>query len=319
MANYLVAGAAGFIGSKVCELLLREGNHVVGLDNMEGVYDIRLKQARLARLEKMDQFDFRVLDINEMIPLLNLAQEIQQFDAIINLTATNQQSRVKLSEFIDTKMTGTLNLLEVCKRFDVPKYIHSSSSTIYGTASLVLPIAENISNDHVSQPDAISQRCGESLAYSYHKECGVDVTVFRYFDVYGPLGKPSDLILKLIKSIDEEEKVAIVGDGTQGFGYSYVDDVARGTLQGLKPLGYEVMNLGGHELISFKSLIGMLEKAIGKEAKIEHVADGLSIATMRFPDLGKAKTLLNWAPEVSLQEGIKETTEWYVNNSIGPV
>jgi nucleoside-diphosphate-sugar epimerase len=313
MANYLVAGAAGFIGFKVCELLLREGNHVIGLDNMEGVDDIPLKQERLARLEKMDQFDFRALDINEMIPLLNLTQEKQQFDAIINLTATNQQAGFKLSEFVDTKMTGTLNLLEICKRFDVPKYIHSSSSTIYGTASLVLPITENTSNDQLPQPDAISQRCGESLAYSYHKDCGVDVTVFRYFDVYGSLGKPHDLILRLIKSIDEEEKVTIIGDGTQGYGYSYIDDVARGTLQGLKPLGYEVINLGGHELVSLNKLIRMIEEKLGKQAKVENFSKDLIMATMMFPDLTKAKNLLGWEQKISLVEGIENTINWYLS------
>ena len=304
MANYLVAGAAGFIGFKVCDLLLREGNHVIGLDNMQGGDDIRLKQARLACLEKMDLFDFRALDINEMIPLLNLAQEIRQFDAVINLTATNQQYGFGLSEFVDTKMTGTLNLLEICKIFNSPKYIHSSSSAIYGTASLVLPITEDTSNDPLSQPDAISQTCGESLAYSYHKECGVDVTVFRYFNVYGPLGNPNDLILRLIKSINKVEKVTIVGDGTQGFGYSYVDDVARGTLQGLKPLGYEVINLGGHELASLNKLIRMIEEKLGKQANVENFSKDLIVATTIFPDLTKAKSLLGWEQKISLAEGI---------------
>lgn len=314
MANYLVAGAVGFIGAKVSELLLTEGHVVVGIDNMDGSYDIRLKHARLQRLQKTDGFEFHEVDISDEFSLLKITQGKQPFDAIINLAAvTSQTHGINRQKFIGTNITGTLNLLELCKNMGVKKFIQASTSGVYGSNVAVLPVPETVSSDYLSQLDAITQKSAESIAYSYYAKYSIDVTVFRYFNVFGPIGKPNDLIFKLCRSIYEEEPILVVGDGSQGHGFSYIDDVARGTLQGLKSLGYQEINLGGHELVSLNKLIGFIEKASGKKAKIEHSLQELSIATTEYPDLQKAKELLDWKPEISMEEGIEKTMNWYVS------
>jgi nucleoside-diphosphate-sugar epimerase len=213
--------------------------------------------------------------------------------------------------FVETNMTGTLNLLEACRRNEIPKFILASTSSIYGSDA-PLPTPETASSDRPLQPYAASKKGAEAMCYAYHFLYGIDVTIFRYFTVYGPAGRPDMVMFRFAQWIKEGRVVHLNGDGTQTRGFTYLDDIARGTILGLKPLGCEVINLGGHEVISMNALIARLEALLGEEAVLErhpaHKADMLA----NQADISKARQLLGWEPQVGLDEGIRRLAEWYL-------
>ena len=313
MANYLITGAAGFIASRVAEMLLDGGDTIVGVDNMNDAYDVRMKEYRLRRLQDRPRFTFHLLDVADrqafgtQSPLYT-----QQFDAVINLAA-RAGVRASIEDpwvYVDTNVTGTLNLLELCHQRGIPKFILASTSSVYGSEA-PLPTPETADSDHPLQVYAASKKAAEALCHAYHYLNGIDVTVVRYFTVYGPAGRPDMSMFRFVKWITEGQPLRLFGDGKQTRGFTYVDDIARGTIQALKPLGYEIINLGGHESIAILDLIHMMERMIGKEAKIEqfpaHPADMLA----NWADVEKAGRMLNWEPRFSLEEGISRLIAWY--------
>ena len=314
MATYLVTGTAGFIGSKVAELLLREGHTVVGVDNLNDAYDVRLKEWRLAQLQPLPGFTFRRLDITNKAGLEALFQE-HAFNAVLNLAAWAGVRRSVENPwvYVDTNVTGTLNLLELGKRFEVPKFVLASTSSLYGKDN-PMPYREDANTDHPLSPYAASKKAAEALAYTYHYLYGLDVTVFRYFTVYGPAGRPDMSLFRFVKWISEGEPVVVFGDGQQKRDFTYIDDIARGTILGLKPLGYEVINLGSDTPVVLMDAIRLIERLIGREANLvfkpRHPADVL--ATWAY--IGKARSLLRWVPRVSLEHGIRNLVEWYQLN-----
>lgn len=313
MATYLVTGAAGFIASKVCEDLLASGHRVVGVDNLNDAYDVHMKQWRLSRLTPNKAFTFYHEDICDRPALEKLASAHGTFDAIINLAA---RAGVRFSvenpwAFFDANVTGTLNLLELCKRHDTPKFILASSSSVYG-ANAPLPTPEDADTNHPIQPYAASKKSAETLSYSYHYLYGTDVTVFRFFNVYGPGNRPDMAMFRFIQWINEGKPVKLNGDGTQSRGFTYLNDISRGVIAGLKPLGYEIINLGGHETINMNDLIARLESVIGKKAQIEQLPANKADMQANWANVEKARRLLGWQPQVNLEEGLQLTVEWYL-------
>lgn len=313
MARYLVTGAAGFIASRVCEMLLDEGHEVIGADNLCDSYDVRLKHYRLRRLLERPGFRFSALDISDRGAVDALFSTGEPFAGVINLAA---RAGVRASVenpwvFVSTNMTGTLNLLEACRRQGVKKFILASTSSIYGHDA-PLPTPESASSDRPLQPYAASKKGAEAMCHAYHYLYDIDVTIFRYFTVYGPAGRPDMVMFRFTQWIKEHRPVRLNGDGTQTRGFTYVDDIARGTIAGLKPLGYEIINLGGHEIISMKEMIARLERLLGEKAIIErqpaHKADMLA----NQADITKARQLLDWEPQVTLDEGMKRLVDWYL-------
>ncbi len=313
MSNYLVTGAAGFIASRVAAQLIEAGHSVVGIDNLNDAYDVRLKHYRLARLKPLDGFTFYEQDICDFEALGRVFANHPHFDGVINLAA---RAGVRSSVedpwvYLNTNATGTLNLLELCKRNAVPKFILASTSSIYG-ANAPLPTPETADSNHPLQPYAASKKAAEALAHSYHYLDGIDVTVVRYFTVYGPAGRPDMVMFRFAQWIAEGRTVHLNGDGEQTRGFTYLDDIARGTILALKPVGYEIINLGGHEDISMNDLIRRLEALIGRKAKIEyhpfHRADMLA----NLADVSKARSLLGWQSQVGLDEGIRSLVDWYM-------
>jgi len=312
MANYLVTGCAGFIGARVSEMLLDEGHGVVGVDNLNDAYDIRLKDWRLKRLLGRKGFDFLKLDISDR-QAVNAQLSAYALDGMINLAArAGVRSSVEIPwTYVETNTNGTLNLLEFCRRHDVPKFVLASTSSLYG-ANPPLPTPETAESDHPLQPYAASKKGAEALAYSYHYLFGIDTTVFRFFTVYGPAGRPDMVMFRFCQWIAEGRPVQVTGDGTQSRGFTYVDDIARGTILGLKPLGFELINLGGHETISIKDMVTVIENKLGRKANLEYIPRNPADVMENWANIDKARRLLGWQPQVSLDDGIGRLVDWYL-------
>lgn len=309
MAKYLIAGALGFVGTKVSELLLTDGHAVVGIDAMD---DCQLQQMRLAGLEKHSRFEFHDAYLNDKNVLSEAIDESEKIDAVFNLTAISEAKQELSGEkFADVHIAGTQQLLELCKERGIGKLIQASTSSVYGSNVAVLPILETVQAEKLSDPIAIAEKSAEDIAHGYHVECGIEVATLRYFDVYGPGSRTDSLIMHLCDLIHAGKPVTIFGDGRQRKGLSYIDDVARGTVQTLGVRGYQKINLGGHELISLNRLIHLVEKEMGKEAIVSTVSGELSIAVTQFPDLNRASNILGWKPEVSLEDGVRISVEWF--------
>ncbi len=313
MGVYFVTGAAGFIASKVCEFLLADGNTVIGIDNFDPVYDLRLKDWRLKRLQAYPQFTFHREDICDYAALKEIFANNPAVDAIINLAAKAgvRDSVLDPWSYYNTNVTGTLNLLEMCKNHNIKKFILASTSSIYGNDA-PYPTPETTDSSHPLQPYAASKKAAETLSYSYHYLHHLDVSVVRYFTVYGPAGRPAMSMYRFTKWITEGEPVIVYGDGNQTRGFTYVDDIARGTIQALKPVGYEIINLGGHQTISINDLIHTFETIIGKKAKLEFLPANPADMNASWADVSKAKDLLGWMPEVPLEKGIPKIIDWYM-------
>ncbi|HET8666502.1 MAG TPA: NAD-dependent epimerase/dehydratase family protein, partial [Terriglobales bacterium] len=248
MSKYLVTGTAGFIGSKVAELLLRDGHCVVGIDNVNSAYDQRLKRWRLEQVRQLPGFEFFEADISDNESLKSIwrqARAAGAFEGVINLAARAgvRQSLECPWVYVDTNETGTLNLLELCRCDGVKKFVLASTSSLYG-AHNPRPYREDSDTSRPLSPYAATKKGAEAMCYTYHYIYGVDVTVLRYFTVYGPAGRPDMALFRLVQWINEGHPVKIFGDGNQERDFSYVDDIARGTIAALKPMGYEIINLG---------------------------------------------------------------------------
>ncbi len=311
MPHYLVTGVAGFIASRVAEMLLDAGHTVVGVDNLDNAYDRRLKDYRLARLSSRAGFAFHALDITDRAAVFALG-ESESFDAVINLAA---RAGVRYSVenpwvYIETNTTGALNLLEMSRRVGVPKFVQASTSSLYGEGNAV-PYREDANTDRVLSPYAASKKAAETLCYTYHRLYGLDVTVFRYFTVYGPAGRPDMAPFRFIQWISEGRPLRLFGDGSQSRDFTYVDDIARGTLLGLKPLGYEIVNLGGDQPYTVTELIALIEEAVGRKANIVHEPRHPADVETTWASIEKARRLLGWKPTVPLPEGIRRTVAWY--------
>ena len=314
MEQILVTGAAGFIGAEICSKLAGEGYRVIGLDNLNSLYDTRLKSYRLNLLQELPGFRFIKADITDEDALESIFSN-NQLDAVINIAGV---PGVRLSVenpwlFVSSNTVGTLNLLDCCRRHDVKKFLQASTSSVYGD-NAPYPTPESADTTHPLQPYAVSKLASEQMCYAYHSLHGIDATVLRFFTVFGPCGRPDMAIFRFVKWIDEGQPVLVNGDGTQTRGFTYVEDIANGTLAALRhSFGYEIFNLGGHESISINDLITKIEKLVGKKASIRYQPMMKADMTANLADITKARAKLDWHPEVSLDEGLKRTVDWYMN------
>jgi nucleoside-diphosphate-sugar epimerase len=310
MANYLVTGAAGFIGARTAELLLQDGHTVVGIDNVNEAYDPRIKEYRLKRLQAKASFTFHKLDIAEKSVIDHFRD--QKFEAIINLAA---RAGVRYSVedpwvFVQTNMVGTLNMLELCKATGARKFIVASTSSIYG-ANAPYPTPESASSSEPLQPYAASKKGAEAMCHAYHHLYGIDVSILRYFTVYGPAGRPDLAHLRFVQWISEGKPVRVNGDGEHSRGFTYIDDIARGTILALKPVGFEVFNLGGHEVITVNNLIRLMEDIIGKKAIVQYGPPNPADMLTNQANVTKAGELLGWEPQFDMRAGVERLVQWY--------
>ena len=309
----LVTGCAGFIGSKISELLLERGDTIVGVDNLNDAYSPQLKEWRLAQIQKFPAFEFERLDITNFNALKELFQQ-HDFDAVMNLAA-RAGVRASVEDpwvYIETNIKGTLNLLELCKDFGVKKFLLASTSSIYGENEM--PFSESQKTDFQLSPYAASKKGAESFAYTYHYLYGIDITIPRYFTAYGPAGRPDMSVFKFIRRIAEGLPIPVFGDGSQERDFTYIDDIARGSIAALKPLGFEVINLGSDRPVKLNHVIHLIEKYLDKKAQIEYQPRHPADVPKTWADITRAKELLGWQPKVSIEEGIQRTVEWYLEN-----
>jgi nucleoside-diphosphate-sugar epimerase len=314
MKHYLVTGCAGFIGAKVAELLLRQGHRVAGIDNMNAYYDRRLKNHRLAALKAYPRFSFKRIDI-EKLPALERIFRGKHFDAVINLAARAgvRYSMENPHVYFSTNTQGTLNLLELCRRHKIFKFVLASTSSLY--AGQKMPFTENLPVNTPISPYAASKKGAEVACYTYHYLYGIDVTILRYFTVYGPAGRPDMSIFRFIKWIDEGHTLELFGDGSQSRDFTYIDDIAAGTVKAIKRVGFEIINLGGgRRPKDLRQVIAQIESALGKKARIKQRPFHKTDMRATSADITKAKRLLGWSPKTDLTAGLAKTLDWYVKN-----
>jgi UDP-glucuronate 4-epimerase len=324
--RYLVTGCAGFIASRVTEMLLDAGHVVVGVDNLNDAYDPRLKHFRLARLKGREGFQFHQLDISNRDAVTTLfkpngiaaddkAVEEKPYSAVVNLAARAgvRQSVENPWVYYQANCTGTLNLLEMCRNYGVKKFLMASTSSLYGGHNRI-PFHEDDDTNRPLSPYAASKKAAEALAYTYHYLYGLDISIPRYFTVYGPAGRPDMSIFRFIRLIAEGEPIVVFGDGSQSRDFTFVDDIARGTIAALKPLGYEIINLGGDRPAVLSAVIDQISELVGRKPIIDsrpiHRADVLAT----WADISKAGKLLGWRPQISVEEGLRRSVEWYRAN-----
>lgn len=329
---YLVTGAAGFIAAKVCEQLLAAGHTVVGVDNLNSYYDVRLKDWRLAQLlgeaefalgedrerslyagsaVASGRFHFRALDLENLAALEALFAEFA-FDAVFNLAA---RAGVRYSienphVYLSTNAHGTLNVMEAMRRRGVKKQVLASTSSLY--AGCPMPFTEDQPVNTPLSPYAATKKAAELMAHTYHRLFGIDTTVVRYFTVYGPAGRPDMAPFRFIQWISEGQPLQLFGDGTQARDFTFVDDIAGGTILAAKPVGFEIVNLGGgRNPVRLQTLIALIERMTGRSAQIVgqpvHAAD----VKETWADIAKAERLLGWKPQVTVEEGFRRTVEWH--------
>jgi len=313
MKKILVTGCAGFIGWKVSQMLLEMNTRVAGIDNMNNYYDPALKKWRLSILKEYPDFTFYKLDIANYKKLKDIFVN-NRIDVVINLAA---RAGVRASVenpwvYLDTNTKGTLNLLECSREFKTKKFVLASTSSLY--ASEKMPFKEEAKTDSPLAPYAATKKGAEVLCYSYHYLYNLDVSIVRYFTVYGPAGRPDMSIFKFIKNIDAGKPIPVFGDGNQTRDFTYIDDIADGTLRAMKPMGYEILNLGGDHPVKLRYVIKLLEKNLGKKAKIKFLPRHPADVTATWAHIEKAKKLLRWKPKTSIEQGVENTVKWFMEN-----
>lgn len=307
----LLTGAAGFVGWKTAELLCQRGDTVLGIDNMNDYYEVSLKEWRLKQLESFENFHFFNGDIEHRRDLEPLFKEYK-FDAVINLAARAgvRYSMDNPDIYFTTNVLGNLQLLKLTAEYQVPKYVLASTSSLY--AGREMPFVEGLPVNEPISPYAASKKGAEATCYTWHKQYGIDVTIVRYFTVYGPAGRPDMSPLRFVRWIDAGEPIQLYGDGTQARDFTYIDDIAHGTIAALKPLGYEIINLGGgNQPISINTMIETFEELLGKKAIVDYLPSHRADMKETWADIKKATTLINWTPKTNFKIGITKLVEWH--------
>jgi nucleoside-diphosphate-sugar epimerase len=290
----------------------------VGVDNLNDYYDPTLKEWRLSALRTKSeelgaQLFFHHSDISDFDQVKQIFTQ-HKLDAVINLAA-RAGVRASVEDpwvYLDTNVKGTLNLLECCTVFEVKKFVLASTSSLYGLNEM--PFKETDKTDSPLAPYSATKKGAEVLCFSYHYLNGIDISIPRYFTVYGPAGRPDMSIFIFIRNIDNGVPITVFGDGSQKRDFSYIDDIAEGTLRCLQPFGYEIFNLGNDNSVELRYVINLIEELLGKKAVMEFTPRHPADVFATWAHIDKSREKLNWHPKITIEEGIKKTVVWYRDN-----
>lgn len=310
--NFLITGGAGFIGSHVGERLLREGHSVSAFDDLNSFYDPQFKRRNLRDLQALAKpFEFCHGDITDRAALDEVFASAK-FDQVIHLAARAgvQPSLREAALYQRVNVEGTVNVLEAARQHGVKKLIIASSSSVYGLNSKI-PFSEtDVVNSPISPYSASKLAC-ESLGHVWHHLYGMDITMLRFFTVYGPRQRPDLAIYKFARLILAGKPIPVYGDGSSARDYTFVTDTVDGVMACTqREIGYDVFNLGESETVSLSRMIELLEAALGKKAIIDRKPMQPGDVSITCANIEKARAKLGYNPQVKIEEGIQRFAKW---------
>lgn len=315
----LLTGGAGFIGSHLAEALLRRGAQLTIVDNLDSFYDCTLKKANLEAIGRVRDYEFHALDICDMEQLSQVIAFLRP-EVVVHLAGCvgvrPSIGQPKLYERVN--VAGTLNLLELCRKFHVSRFIFGSSSSVYGATSRV-PFSENQVELRPLSPYAATKLAGETLSYTYAHLFGLEVICLRFFTVYGPRQRPDLAIRKFTALLEAGKPLPIFGDGSMARDYTYVDDIVAGILASIdlklrlpsNAAPFEVFNLGNSHPVKLTELIELLENVTGRKATCEWRPLQPGDSPVTWADTSKANSMLGYRPATALKEGLTRFVKWY--------
>lgn len=310
--SILVTGGAGFIGSHVLDRLAAERRHSVCLDNFNDYYDPDLKRKNVTTLGDSEFVQIEEGDIRNEEQCRDIFRRYS-IDRVIHLAA-RAGVRPSIEQpvlYEEVNCTGTLNLLECARDEGVEMFVFGSSSSVYGESTCA-PFSEDEAADRPVSPYAATKRSGELFAHTYHHLFDFPVVALRFFTVYGPRQRPDLAIHKFVRLMDEGKPIPMYGDGSSKRDYTYVDDIVDGVLAAVdSKLEFEIINLGNSNPVQLSDLIDLIGEAVGREPKINQLPDQPGDVPLTCADVTKAEALLNYSPQVSIQDGLSRFVEWY--------
>jgi UDP-glucuronate 4-epimerase len=315
--NVLVTGGAGFIGSHVCEQLLRSGHAVWAFDDLNDFYHPRVKQANLREIQSLaGRFEFVPGDVTDRTALAELFSSVK-FDQVIHLAARSgvRRSLQEPALYQRVNVEGTVNLLEAARLNGVKKITIASSSSVYGV-NAKLPFSESDPIFCAISPYAASKLACEALGHVYHHVYGLDIAMLRFFTVYGPRQRPDLAIHKFARLMSAGQPIPVFGDGSAARDYTYISDTLEGIMACTRQeFGYEVFNLGESQTVSLSRLIELLEAALGCQAVIDRLPTQPGDAPITYADVAKARAKLGYHPRVKIEQGLPLFIDWFRQNN----
>jgi len=305
-----VTGAAGFVGSHVCERLLEAGWRVSGVDIFDEFYDPAVKRSNVAGCVRHPRFSLIEADIRDEAAMSRAVGA--GVDVIVHLAARAgvRPSIENPLLYQDVNVRGTCILLEAARRFKIPKFVFASSSSVYGNNPKV-PFSESDNVDYPISPYAATKKAGELICYAYHHLFGLDVTCLRFFTVYGPRQRPDLAIHKFARLIEHGEPIPVFGDGSMMRDHTYIDDIVAGVMAAVERCkGYRIYNLGNSNPVSLNELIAAIEAALGKAAQIKRLPMQPGDVERTFADISRARAELGFEPRTDLRTGLAEFVKW---------
>ncbi len=309
----IVTGGAGFIGSHVVGELLKKGEEVVVIDDFNDFYDPRLKRDNMALYENEPRIRLCEMDIRDRAGVEALFRE-ESPDAVCHLAARAGVRPSIRDPFLyeEVNCLGTLNLLDAARAVKAKNFVFASSSSVYGINSKV-PFSEEDPITCPISPYASTKRAGELMSYTYSHLHGLNVTCLRFFTVYGERGRPDMAVAKFTKAVHEGREIEVYGDGTARRDFTYVGDILDGVLRSIyTPSRYEIVNLGGANMIDVNGLISLIEKSLGKKAIVKYSDTAPGDVPVTYADVTKARRLLGFAPKVRIDEGVARYVRWFL-------
>ncbi|UCE24581.1 MAG: GDP-mannose 4,6-dehydratase [Candidatus Zixiibacteriota bacterium] len=311
--SILVTGGCGFIGSHLVDRLLEGGHRVTVLDNLNDFYDPAIKRENCR--PHFDYANYRLVEGDTRdADAVEACFADGQFEEIIHLAAmAGVRPSIKNPVlYQQVNLMGTMNLLEACRKSSVSRFIFASSSSVYGNNDKV-PFSENDAVDYPISPYASTKKSGELMVYTYHHLYAIKAVCLRFFTVYGPRQRPEMAIHQFTDRIYNGKEIQQFGDGNSQRDYTYIDDIIDGILAcRTAEFDYEIFNLGRSDTIKLADLIAGIEKCLGKKASVRVVAEQAGDVRRTFADISKARSLLGYAPKVSIDEGLSRFVEWYL-------